>query len=90
MKVMCSKVESEVHAFSLELEKFAARWHQLKPGDQLLEGDKEACSGALSSLKERRAEFDELMATASRLRWADCQSTERGYTYLVIVCTEVK
>ena len=70
MKVMCSKVESEVHAFSLELEKFAARWHQLKPGDQLLEGDKEACSGALSSLKERRAEFDELMATASRLRWA--------------------
>ena len=69
MKVMCSKVDSEVHAFSLELEKFAARWHQLKPRDQLLEGDKEACSVALSSLKERRAEFDELMATASRLRW---------------------
>ena len=70
LKVMCSKVESEVHAFSIELEKFAARWHQLKPKDQLLDGDSEACSGALSVLKERRAEFDELMATASRLRWA--------------------
>ena len=63
---MCSKVESEVHVFSAELEKFAARWYQLQSKDQLLDEDSEACSGALSVLKERRAEFNELVTTCCR------------------------
>ena len=65
---MVSKAEAEVHAFSLELEKFAARWHQLKPSEELLDGDKEAAQAALASLKERRAEFNELLDTANKLR----------------------
>ena len=68
VKVMCSKVEGEVNSFTQELEKFSSRWHQLKPKDDLLEGDKMACTNALSSLKERRAEFNELIDTANKLR----------------------
>ena len=69
MKVMCSKVEAEVHAFSQVLEKFASRWHQLKPQGDLLEEGGEKGGSALASLKERRAEFDELVATGEKLRW---------------------
>ena len=68
MSVMCSKVEAEVHAFSQVLEKFASRWHQLKPRDDLLEEGGERGGSALASLKERRAEFDELVATGEKLR----------------------
>ena len=73
---MVSKVESEVHGFTLELEKFAARWHQLKPGAELLEGDRAAAASALVSLKERRAEFNELLKSANQLRWGrGCNSS---------------
>ena len=73
MKVMCSKVEGEVNSYQQELEKFSARWQQLKPQDDLLEGDREACTTALASLKERRSEFDELLATGDRLKYVcDC------------------
>lgn len=72
VKVMCSKVEAEVNAFTQELDKFSARWHQLKPKDNLLEADKEAAANALASLKERRAEFDELLQTSKRLQ-SECE-----------------
>lgn len=69
---MCSKVEADVQAFAQDLDKFAARWHQLKPQDNLLDADKEAAANALASLKERRAEFDELLQTAKKLQ-SDCE-----------------
>ena len=67
---MCSKVEAEVKTFSQALEKFSSRWHQLKPKEDLLgeEGEREKGTNALASLKERRAEFDELVATGEKLR----------------------
>ncbi len=71
IKVMRSKVESEIHSFSQDVEKFSARWHQLKPQDDLLDGDRKACAGAFASLKERRAELDELLTTAAKLRWVN-------------------
>jgi dynein heavy chain 2 len=67
---MSSKVDSEIQAFNVELEKFGSRWNQLKPRDDIAtSGDNEATAVALASLKERRAEFNELMSTASRLRF---------------------
>ena len=69
---MCSKVESEVQAFTQELDKFSARWNQLKPQDNLLDTDKEAAASALASLKERRAEFNELLQTSKKLQ-SDCE-----------------
>ena len=66
---MSSKVESEIRSFTLELEKFSARWDQLKPRDELaFSGDKESTANALASLKERRAEFNELITVAEKLR----------------------
>ncbi len=68
VKVMSSKVESEINVFTQELDKFAARWHQLKPHDDLLSADKQSTLNALTSLKERRAEFNELIKSAERLK----------------------
>ena len=65
---MCSRVEGEVRAFMQEVEKFSARWEQLKPKADLLDGDKDAYTSALASLKDRRSEFDELVKTADKLR----------------------
>lgn len=69
MKVMTSKVEADIQAFGQEMDKFASRWHQLKPRDDIaMEGDQEATAAAVASLRERRAEFDEFMSTAKKLR----------------------
>lgn len=65
---MQSKVESEVKSFCQDLSKFSSRWQQLKPKDDILEGDKQACTTALASLKERRTEFNELMLVAKKLK----------------------
>ncbi len=65
---MSSKVESEVNVYTQELDKFAARWHQLKPRDEMMDGDKHIAANALASLRERRAEFDELVKSSDRLR----------------------
>ena len=67
MDVIKKNLESRIKAFHQELEKFSARWHQLKPSDNIVEGDKLACSKALRSLKDRRAEFDELLLMVDQL-----------------------
>lgn len=67
---MSSKVDADIQAFNLELDKFASRWDQLKPRDDIAtSGDKETTVMALASLKERRAEFNELKSTGSQLRF---------------------
>ena len=60
---MKSNVESRVKNYEQELEKFSARWHQLKPGDDALDGDHDKCLQAVQSIKERKQEFDELEKT---------------------------
>ena len=65
---MQSKVESEVKTFCQDLSKFTSRWQQLKPKDDILEGDMQACANALASLKERRTEFNELVLAAKKLK----------------------
>ena len=60
VEVMKGNVDSRVKAFQQDIEKFAARWHQLKPGDDALEGDKEKTKKAIELIKEKRQEFNEL------------------------------
>jgi hypothetical protein len=69
VEVMKSNVESRVNAFKQNLDKFAARWHQLKPKDIDMEGDTEACINAVKSIKERRAEFNELEESKGKLMY---------------------
>lgn len=64
---MKSNVESRVLAFQQELDKFSARWHQLKPKDVDIDTDKQACLAAVNSVKERKAEFTELEETMKKL-----------------------
>lgn len=64
---MKSNVESRVKNYEQELEKFNARWRQLKPGDDALEGDREKCMNAVKSIKEKKEEFDELEKTREAL-----------------------
>ena len=65
---MKANMESRVSSFMTELEKFAARWHQLKPSQVDLDAQQDVCLQALAGLKERRAEFDALLKTAEELR----------------------
>lgn len=64
---MKNNVESRIQAFQQELEKFGARWHQLKPKDLDIDSDKQACKQAVTSVKERKAEFVELEETMTKL-----------------------
>ena len=64
---MKSNVQSRVAAFTQDVEKFAARWHQLKPGDDALDGDKETCMKAVQIIKDKRQEFAELEEARSKL-----------------------
>ncbi|XP_022103094.1 cytoplasmic dynein 2 heavy chain 1-like isoform X1 [Acanthaster planci] len=72
VEVMKSNVESRVEAFRADLEKFAARWHQFKPKTDIIEtGDRESCSKALTTVKEKKQEFEELEKTRESLVF-DC------------------
>ena len=64
---MKSNVESRVSTYRQELDKFAARWHTLKPSGDALDGDQSKCLAAITSIKERRQEFDELEKTRESL-----------------------
>ena len=58
---MKNSVESRVNSFKAELEKFAARWYQLKPNDDVIESnDKTKLSQAIEAIKNRKEEFAEI------------------------------
>lgn len=59
--VMKSNVEARVSAFKQELEKFRARWHQLKPGNEVLDSaDHSKCLQAVVTIRDRKKEFADL------------------------------
>ena len=65
---MKSNVEARRSAFEQNLSKFAARWHQLKPGNDILEsGDRAACQQAVTAIKERKQEFSDLDETRAKI-----------------------
>jgi len=70
---MKSNVDSRVKAFKQEVDKFAARWHQLKPGDDALDGDQKKCEAAVQIIKEKRQEFAELEANRKSLVYVSMQ-----------------
>jgi dynein heavy chain 2 len=60
VEVLKANVASHVAAFQQEAEKFAARWHQLKPKNDTLDADREVVVNAVEFIKTKRLEFDEL------------------------------
>ena len=57
---MKSNVESRIKNYNEQLEKFAARWKQLRPGEDVLDGSHDKCMAAVQAIRERKTEFEEL------------------------------
>ena len=65
---MKAGVESRVESFQAELSKFAARWNQLKPGDDAIEsGDPTRLAEAVQRIKEKKEEFKELQQSKEQI-----------------------
>uniref|UniRef100_A0ABM5FWF4 Cytoplasmic dynein 2 heavy chain 1 n=2 Tax=Agamidae TaxID=81953 RepID=A0ABM5FWF4_9SAUR len=68
IEVMKSNVMSRVNMYLQELEKFKARWDQLKPTDDVIEaGDHDLLQKSAETIKEKKTEFDELEDTKQKL-----------------------
>uniref|UniRef100_A0A4W5JP42 Dynein cytoplasmic 2 heavy chain 1 n=1 Tax=Hucho hucho TaxID=62062 RepID=A0A4W5JP42_9TELE len=76
VEVMRSNAESRVQAYRLELDRFRARWDQLKPRDEVIEtGDQAALLASVQTIRDKRQEFQELEVTRTRLL-EDCRHFE--------------
>lgn len=67
METMKKELMNRVDHFAQELERFSSRWHQLKPAHIDADADKKTCNDAVSNIKERRAEFDDLLGQKEKL-----------------------
>ncbi|KAJ3022561.1 Cytoplasmic dynein 2 heavy chain 1 [Thoreauomyces humboldtii] len=68
--VLRTQIEGRRQAFLTEVDKFAARWHQLKP--KLEDANKpQAAIEAVQFIKDRRVEFSEIHKSAAQLT-EDC------------------
>lgn len=65
---MKGNVKSRLQIYYQELEKFKARWDQLKPGDDIIEtGQQNALDISAKSIKEKKIEFDDLEVIRKKL-----------------------
>ncbi|XP_015686687.1 cytoplasmic dynein 2 heavy chain 1-like, partial [Protobothrops mucrosquamatus] len=61
IEVMKGNVKTRVNTYLQELEKFKARWDQLKPSDDVIEtGHHDVLQRSAEIIKEKKIEFDEL------------------------------
>uniref|UniRef100_A0A803SUA0 Dynein cytoplasmic 2 heavy chain 1 n=1 Tax=Anolis carolinensis TaxID=28377 RepID=A0A803SUA0_ANOCA len=68
IEVMKGNVMSRVKTYLQELEKFKARWDQLKPSDDVIEsGHHDLLQKSAETIKEKKIEFDELEDTKQKL-----------------------
>ncbi|XP_013915709.1 PREDICTED: cytoplasmic dynein 2 heavy chain 1 [Thamnophis sirtalis] len=68
VEVMKSNVKTRVNTYLQELEKFKARWDQLKPSDDVIEtGHHDVLQRSAEIIKEKKIEFDELEDAKQKL-----------------------
>ena len=65
---MKKELANRSEAFQQELERFAARWHQLKPANIDADADKKVCMQAINNIKERRVEFNDIVERTKKLQ----------------------
>ena len=71
---MKGNVKSRLQIYYQELDKFKARWDQLKPGDDIIEtGQQNTMDQSAKSRKEKKIEFDDLEVIRKKLVWV-CNS----------------
>lgn len=65
---MKGNVKSRLQIYYQELEKFKARWDQLKPGDDIIEaGQHNTLDRSAKLIKEKKIEFDDLEVIRKKL-----------------------
>ncbi|XP_040514464.1 cytoplasmic dynein 2 heavy chain 1 isoform X1 [Gallus gallus] len=68
IEVMKGNVMSRINIYLQDLEKFKARWDQLKPSDDVIEtGDQDVLEKSAQIIKEKKEEFDELETIKEKL-----------------------
>ncbi|VDM76119.1 unnamed protein product [Strongylus vulgaris] len=67
VEVLKSNVDTRVKSLNDESEKLLARWNQFKPKSDALQGDRQALLKAIEFIKEKRAEYDELIVSKEKL-----------------------
>ncbi|KAK2847119.1 hypothetical protein Q5P01_010118 [Channa striata] len=68
VEVMRSHAADRIDAYKAELERFKARWDQLKPKDEMLEtGDHDALFSCLQTIRDKQQEFQELEVVRTKL-----------------------
>ncbi|XP_047450013.1 cytoplasmic dynein 2 heavy chain 1 isoform X3 [Mugil cephalus] len=68
VEVMRSNATGRINAYMVDLERFKARWDQLKPKDDILEsGDLAALLACLQTIRDKQQEFQELELVRSKL-----------------------
>lgn len=61
-------MKSRLQIYYQELDKFKARWDQLKPGDDIIEtGQQNTMDQSAKSIKEKKIEFDDLEVIRKKL-----------------------
>ncbi|XP_061923239.1 dynein cytoplasmic 2 heavy chain 1 isoform X1 [Entelurus aequoreus] len=72
VEVMRSHTTDRINAYKADLERFKARWDQLKPKDEMFEtGDRAALLASLQIIKDKQQEFQELELVRNKLT-EDC------------------
>ncbi|EMP37963.1 Cytoplasmic dynein 2 heavy chain 1 [Chelonia mydas] len=93
IEVMKGNVMSRVSVYLQELEKFKARWDQLKPSDDIIEtGHQDMLEKSAQTIKEKKIEFDELEATKKKLI-EDChhfELEEPDFSLAKAVCRDIE
>ncbi|NXA12552.1 DYHC2 protein, partial [Sapayoa aenigma] len=68
IEIMKGNVISRINIYLQDLEKFKARWDQLKPSDDVIEtGDQDVLQKSAEIIKEKKKEFDELETVKEKL-----------------------
>uniref|UniRef100_A0A3Q2VKF8 Cytoplasmic dynein 2 heavy chain 1 n=1 Tax=Haplochromis burtoni TaxID=8153 RepID=A0A3Q2VKF8_HAPBU len=68
VEVMRSYAASRIDVYRADLERFKARWDQLKPKDEMLEtGDHAALLVCLQTIRDKQQEFEELELVRTKL-----------------------
>uniref|UniRef100_A0A8C9YGF2 Cytoplasmic dynein 2 heavy chain 1 n=1 Tax=Sander lucioperca TaxID=283035 RepID=A0A8C9YGF2_SANLU len=78
VEVMRINAAGRIDAYRADLERFKARWDQLKPKDEMLEsGDHAALLACLQTIRDKQQEFQELEFVRSKLL-EDCAYFDLG------------
>ncbi|KFP28061.1 Cytoplasmic dynein 2 heavy chain 1, partial [Colius striatus] len=93
IEIMKGNVISRINMYLQDLEKFKARWDQLKPNDDVIEaGDQDVLEKSAQIVKEKKREFDELEAVKEKLI-EECHHfklEEPDFSLSKVVCQDIE